>query len=364
MKTEQINLRLEQDLLAALERVAREESLDRGMVIRRLLRTAIGRWQLDRALNLYQRGEASIGRAAEEAGLSQWEMLEAVRAAGIAYPLEPEEIDERLAALDETGMISFETLPDIAPIPGGVLLVGINPTPVSVAARHYYQGRLGKRLWGRLERVGLLVDALPGSEDEAFARAGHGLTDLVKRPSTSAAELTEEELRAGVAELREKVRRWQPGLILFPFKDSARVLLGASVRPGEGPLFKGTRTFLLSGPYAPSSETRRVDDELRRVIGAVGHQDPGEFEHSQPLRKSDLETGRIRFPRPAKRFFPPVRSDVEVVLEGNRVKGRYNPRTRENKSAVLHVGKAALRGLQPDKSLRISRGLGGIVRLD
>src|SRR3990172_1128423 len=66
MKTQQVNLRLETDLVEALEQVAREESL---------------------------------GRAAEEAGLSQWELLDAIREAGIAYPLSAGEVEDRLESL-------------------------------------------------------------------------------------------------------------------------------------------------------------------------------------------------------------------------------------------------------------------------
>jgi double-stranded uracil-DNA glycosylase len=161
-----------------------------------------------------------------------------------------------------------QTLPDIPPQPGGVLLVGINPAPVSVAAGHYYQGRLGQRLWRRLERVGLLTDCVRGEEDEAFSRAGHGLTDLVKRPTASAAAVTNQELLDGVEVLRQKVQNWRPALILFAFREPARRLVGASVRPGRGPQFEDTKTFLLSGPYARTDETARIDSELRSFLDA------------------------------------------------------------------------------------------------
>ena len=60
MKTEQVNLRLEKDILADIERVAREESLDRAVVIRRLLKESVKRWRLDHALNGYERGQPSM----------------------------------------------------------------------------------------------------------------------------------------------------------------------------------------------------------------------------------------------------------------------------------------------------------------
>lgn len=284
MKTQQVNLRLETDLVEALEQVAREESLDRSTVVRRLLKASLERWRLERALQGYQRGELSLGRAAEEAGLSQWELLDAIREAGIAYPLSAGEVEDRLESLPSRDDDQFpgggggfrtrtkwlgqevETLADVPPKPGGVLLVGINPAPDSVAPGHYYQGRIGRRLWARLEQIGLLADPVPGAEDEAFREAGHGLTDLVKRPTASSDQLASEELTAGAEIVRAKVRDWRPGLVLFAFKGAAEPLVGGAAAPGEGPELEGARTFLLSGPYAPRELTAKIDEELRRLL--------------------------------------------------------------------------------------------------
>jgi len=158
MKTEQINIRVEADLAAALDRVAREEALDRTTAVRRLLEESIRRWELERAVDAYRRGAVSLGRAAEESGLTQWELLDAVRAGGIAHPLTADEVRRRLDVPDGR---SDGTLPDYPPKPGGVLLVGINPAPPFVQAGHYYQGTIGRRLWRRLEGLGLLRDATP-----------------------------------------------------------------------------------------------------------------------------------------------------------------------------------------------------------
>jgi double-stranded uracil-DNA glycosylase len=360
MKTEQINLRLDAELVSALERIAREESLDRATAIRRLLESSIKEWELGRAITGYRRGELSLGRAAEESGLTQWELTDAIRAAGLAYPLDAEAAERRLEQLAEA---EEPTLPDIPPRPGGVLLVGINPAPVSVAAGHYYQGRLGRRLWRRLERLGLLEDAVPGAEDEAFAGAGHGLTDLVKRPTVSSADLSADELRDGAETLRAKVREWKPGLVLFAFAEPARRLLGRGARPGPSPELEGVRTFLLSGPYAPRSETDRNDGQLRRLLGAPAAPEA----RSQRVTATDLTNGRIRLPREAKRFFPSERAEVDVVLRGTRLRARYDPRTGPDRerSAVLSIGREQLTDLvRTNEVLAVSRGLGGVVRLD
>jgi TDG/mug DNA glycosylase family protein len=363
MSTQQINIRIDTDLAAALDRVAREESLDRATAIRRLLERSIRGWELEHAVLGVQKGDLSLGRAAEESGLSMWELLDAVRIAGVAHPLTRVEALDRLERLTGT---ELETLPDIPPKPGGVLLVGINPAPASVAAGHYYQGRLGRRLWRRLERLGLLRDAEPGSEDEAFAAAGHGLTDLVKRPTPSSEMLSKAELAQGADALRAKIREWSPSLVLFAFREPAVRLLGRHVTPGMCGEVEGVPAFLLSGPYASRHETKRIDQELIAVLGRESAP-AGDSAASQPVRAADLERGQIRLPRDAKRFFPTERGLVEIVLRGERISCSYDPRTGPDRerSAVLRVGRQTLtRVARQGDVFRVRRGLGGVPQVD
>ena len=365
MSTEQINIRLDADVVSALERVAQEESIDRATAIRRLLENSLRQWEVDRAIESYQRGEASLGRAAEEAGLTQWELLELLRQARVAYPLEAEDISDRLGEVESSDATGEPTLPDIPPKAGCVLLVGINPAPVSVAAGHYYQGRLGRRLWRRLEKLRLLDDPRPGQEDEAFARAGHGLTDLVKRPTTSGTELGPEEFAAGIEDFLRKVAEWRPGLILFAFKEAARRVVGSGVSPGPGPRIEGVPTFLLTGPYAPTADAERIDEQLRSLLGLY-KTDDAEQELTQRITAKDLERGQIRLRQPARRLFPPRRGSLEIVLRGKRLEVSYDPRTGpdRSRSPLLRVGREQLESLvRPNEQLRVSRGLGGIVEL-
>jgi hypothetical protein len=92
MKTEQINLRLDADIVSALERVARAESTDRATAVRRLLEASLRQWEVEHAIDEYRRGDVSLGRAAEDAGLSQWELQELLRRERVAYPLDVEEV--------------------------------------------------------------------------------------------------------------------------------------------------------------------------------------------------------------------------------------------------------------------------------
>jgi double-stranded uracil-DNA glycosylase len=288
------------------------------------------------------------------------------------------------------------TLSDRPCQPGGILLVGINPSPVSVAVGHYYQGRLGQRLWSRLRRMGLLSDDADSWEDDAFGAAGNGLTDLVKRPTAAANQLPAAELVAGRAALLDKVRAWRPGMLLFAFRPPAEALLGKSIAPGRGPDLEGIPTFLLSGPYAPGGVAADIDAELlavlRDVQSSVGQPDSNADLASrrvsdivptaqlvarsaggptQRVTAADLRAGRIRVPArsasDAKSVLPDHSGSVRVAIRGEEMVVPYNPRidADRERSGVLSVGAARLaRLVEGDEVLQVSINQDGVVRLD
>jgi hypothetical protein len=66
----------------------------------------------------------------------------------------------------------------------------INPAPTSVQAGHYYQGNLGQRFFARLRQARLLEYVEDGYEDDAAFASGIGFTDVVKRPTARADEVS------------------------------------------------------------------------------------------------------------------------------------------------------------------------------
>jgi TDG/mug DNA glycosylase family protein len=141
--------------------------------------------------------------------------------------------------------------------PFKAVIVGINPSPVSVSAGHYYQGALGQRLWSRLQAFGILKGLVPGREDEGAVAQGIGFTDLLKRPTARAAELSASELAEGtaglVARLKEAfpVRDLEKPIILFVFKMTDDIA-GNAIRDA------GFATYRLPAPYAPRAVVERT----------------------------------------------------------------------------------------------------------
>jgi TDG/mug DNA glycosylase family protein len=167
----------------------------------------------------------------------------------------------------------MDTLADLPPLRDRLLFVGLNPSPVSVTAGHYHQGRLGHTFWRRLIRAGLLPDETAiEAADDALVAAGHGITDLIKVP-TPRDEATDRELTTGVGPLWQKIAIWRPAAIVFVYKRAASICAGRPLEEPwgqlEGVALAGRPCFLMPGPYAAASEVTQGLNVLTNLAAAL-----------------------------------------------------------------------------------------------
>lgn len=166
-----------------------------------------------------------------------------------------------------------ETLADLPPLRDRLLFVGLNPSPVSVEAGHYHQGRLGHTFWRRLMLATILPAETPiETADDALLAAGHGITDLRKAPSTRD-DATDAELTAGVGVLWQKISVWRPAAIVFIYKRAAAICAGRQLEEPWGQLtdmaLAGRPCFLMPGPYAPVQDVDAGLNFLRNLAAAL-----------------------------------------------------------------------------------------------
>lgn len=101
------------------------------------------------------------------------------------------------------------TIPDVL-VPGlAVVFCGINPGLYSGAVGHHF-ARPGNRFWKALHGSGFTDRELSPFEDIELPRDGLGVTNLVRRSTASADELSPNELQEGARQLERKVRRYRP----------------------------------------------------------------------------------------------------------------------------------------------------------
>lgn len=96
-KDRMVGTRLPLDLVRELELIENVEQADRSTTVRRLLSKAIQQWKLEHYVRLYGDGKLTLARAAREAGVSLWEMMDYARArkVPVQYDLEDLQRDVR-----------------------------------------------------------------------------------------------------------------------------------------------------------------------------------------------------------------------------------------------------------------------------
>ena len=149
--------------------------------------------------------------------------------------------------------VTFVTLPDYLPERPDILFVGINPGSYSARQGHYY-ARGTNRFWWALHASGVVPLRLSPQEDWRVVEFRLGLTDLVKRPTNSAADVGWDEFAAGRRELAVKVQRVQPLIVCFNGLTGYRHFFQEHTQPGrQTRRVHGARVFVL-----PSTSARNA----------------------------------------------------------------------------------------------------------
>ena len=164
--------------------------------------------------------------------------------------------------------------PDDKPVPDvvadglDVLFCGINPSLTSAARRHHF-ARPGNRFWPALHLAGLTPRLLTPDEDRELLRYGLGVTNVVDRPTRTAAELDAAELRDGAVALTALVERRRPKVLAVLGVTAWRV---AFDRPraalGLQPdTVGGAATWVVPNPSGLNAHYQLRD--LARIYGAL-----------------------------------------------------------------------------------------------
>jgi TDG/mug DNA glycosylase family protein len=129
----------------------------------------------------------------------------------------------------------------------------------SAAVGHYYAGP-GNLFWPLLYESGLLPTPLTYVEDVRILEFGIGLTDLVKRPTPSSADLSPGEARAGVSQLRTKLMTYAPRVVCFNGKGVYEWYTNRAVDVGaQSDTIGAARVFVVPSTSARNGRWSRRD---------------------------------------------------------------------------------------------------------
>lgn len=101
------------------------------------------------------------------------------------------------------------TVPDILASDLSVVFCGINPGLYTAAVGHHF-ARPGNRFWPALHLGGFTPHQLAPSQELELLEFGYGITNIVRRATATAAELSKAELIKGGEQLTLKLQRYRP----------------------------------------------------------------------------------------------------------------------------------------------------------
>ncbi len=158
------------------------------------------------------------------------------------------------------------TVPDLVRPDLPVLLCGINPSLWSGAVGLHFASP-SNRLWSTLAASGWTSRRLQPPETAAVLDAGLGITNLVRRATARADELTDAELRAGITALTDLAERERPRWVAFLGLTAYRTATGER-RAQVGP--QDRRIGLAEVWLLPNPSGLNASWQLPRLAEAYG----------------------------------------------------------------------------------------------
>lgn len=175
----------------------------------------------------------------------------------------------------------MKTLPDYLRPGLRILLIGLNPSPISVKAGYYYANPRN-RFWAALNGSRLLDEPVAPSEAAVrrlFTEQGFGFTDIVKRPTPMGNALRAADFRKGAAELKQKLDKYQPAIAWFNgITTFTNYLRHAEqddrpVRCGVQKLQRGRTRFFVTPNPSPANANYSLDELIRHYNALASYRD-------------------------------------------------------------------------------------------
>jgi TDG/mug DNA glycosylase family protein len=155
------------------------------------------------------------------------------------------------------------TLPDVVGPGMRLLLCGLNPSLYAADAGVGF-ARPGNRFWPAALAAGIV--SRDRDPRHALEHHGVGMTDLVKRATVGAQELTVDEYRAGAARVERLVLRSRPAAICFIGLTGYRRAVDRDAVAGVQPRpFAGVPAYVMPNPSGLNAHTKPAElaDHLR-----------------------------------------------------------------------------------------------------
>lgn len=103
MAQKHVTARVPDDLYEEIERVQDVEKTDMSTTVKRLLEEGVENWKVSNAVEMYRRGEVSVGRGAEIAGVPVWKFMEILEDRGVELSYTEKDLGDDISLVTDEG---------------------------------------------------------------------------------------------------------------------------------------------------------------------------------------------------------------------------------------------------------------------
>lgn len=234
------------------------------------------------------------------------------------------------------------TLEDYLEMNLDLVFVGINPSLMAAHRGRYYAGP-GNHFYKLLHESGLTPRFVSFEEDYKLLQYSIGLTNIVTRPTRSAADLKRTEIKEGAKVVEEKLRLYKPKIAVFNgkciYEVFANIRANATFHFGLQPECIGDTAIWVT----PSSSARCAN--FPRMVDKL-HFYTALKKYLQFLKGeiTDVDVKEFQFEGKCKQSVPSTskmwrRKDISTFLHGGRVvnKNTLCLETSEEDIAAIHT---------------------------
>ncbi|MBE8540547.1 UPF0175 family protein [Geoglobus acetivorans] len=96
MKLVTTSVRLPKDIIDEIEKFSKDEGIDKGTFVRKLIAESLREYRIKKALELYRERKISLWKAAEIAGITYSEALEELKRRNIPFKYDLQDLEADL----------------------------------------------------------------------------------------------------------------------------------------------------------------------------------------------------------------------------------------------------------------------------
>ena len=89
-----LTTRVDDKLAKLIDEIAKQEGMDRSTIMRRFLSKAVKEWLIEKNLKDYEEGKITLWQAAQNCGISLWEVINEAKKRGTIVPYTLEDLKE------------------------------------------------------------------------------------------------------------------------------------------------------------------------------------------------------------------------------------------------------------------------------